>query len=296
MLISEELLATIKKIQVKTDRLASEILAGEYKSAFRGRGLNFEAIREYQFGDDIRNLDWKVTAKMQEPYIRQYKEERQLSIVIIIDLSASTYFGTQKHSKKEMAVELASVLASLAIKNNDKVGMMLVTDEVEAYVPPKQGKAHVFRLIKDLLTFEPRSPRTDLKKVLQEAIRRIPRHSVVFLISDFLDFDGEFNYESELKILRNIQDLIAVSVRDPREFVLPNIGFIEIADPETGKKSLLNLNSKSTREKFLADQKKQQLEVKERFRLLGIDFLDLYTHKPYVHDLLSLFIRREKRH
>lgn len=292
MLISQELLAKIKKIQVKTDRMASEILSGEYKSAFRGKGLNFEAIREYQVGDDLRSLDWKVTARMQAPFIRQYKEERQLSIVVIVDLSASSSFGTQEQSKREMSVELASVLASLAIKSNDKVGMILITDKVESYVPPKQGKAHIFRLIKDLLTFQPSSKRTDLKSALAEAIALIPKRTVVFLISDFID---DSDYERELKVLRKTQDLIAISVRDPREFSLPNIGYIEVINPETGHKELLNLNKKSIRELFIHQQKLHLANLKVKFKKLGIDFLDLATNRPYISTLLNLFLTRERR-
>ncbi len=277
---------------MKTDRMASEILSGEYKSAFKGKGLNFEAIRQYQVGDDIRNIDWKVTARMREPFIRQYKEERQLSIVIIVDLSASNNFGTQEQTKRELSVELASVLASLAIKSNDKVGMMLITDEVESYVPPKQGKAHIFRLIKDLLTFQPRSKRTDLKYALTEAISLIPRHAIVFLVSDFID---SADYERELKVLRKTQDLIAISVRDPREFDLPNIGYIEVINPETGHKELLNLNKKSVRELFSYQQQQHLVNLKIKFKKLGIDFLDLSTDKPYVSTLLNLFLTRERR-
>lgn len=294
MLISQELLSKIKKIQIKTDRMASEILSGEYKSAFKGKGLNFDSIREYQFGDDIRSIDWKVTARMQNAFVRKYKEERQLSIVVIVDLSASNDFGTQAQTKKEMSTELASVLASLAIKNNDKVGMMLVTDEVESYIPPKQGKAHIFKLIKDLLTYKPKSKKTNLQHVLKEAIKVIPRHSVVFLISDFLEDNG-FDYERELKVLAKTQDLIAVSIRDPREFSLPNIGYIEIADPETGKKQLVNLNRSDIREKFKETQLNHREDLKLRFKRMGVDFLDLLTSKPYINTLLNLFISRERR-
>lgn len=294
MQISQELLSKIKKIQIKTDRMASEILAGEYKSAFKGKGLNFDAIREYQFGDDIRSIDWKVTARMQTAFVRKYKEERQLTIMIVLDLSASNNFGTQAQNKKEMSIELASVLASLAIKNNDKVGMILITDHMESYIPPKQGKAHIFKLIKDLLTYEPKSLKTDLKNSLKEAIKVIPRHSVVFLISDFLE-ESEFAYEKELKILAKAQDLIAISIRDPREFSLPNIGYIELVNPETGKKELMNLNSRKVRESFESYQKKHREELKQRFKSLGIDFLDLFTSKPYINLLLNLFISREKR-
>lgn len=312
MLISQELLSQIKKIQIKSDRMASELLSGEYKSAFKGKGLNFEAIREYQIGDDIRGIDWKVTARMQAPFIRQYKEERQLSIVVILDLSASNDFGTQRQSKQEMAIELASVLASIAIKSNDKVGMMLITDEVESFIPPKQGKAHIFRLIKDLLTFKPKSKKTDLKRALQEAISIMPKHSVVFLISDFIKakapklqdltgqasneaFEQSFDYEQELKLLRKTQDLIAVSIRDPREFWLPNIGFIELINPETGQKQLLNLNKKSTRDLFAHLQTDHTTRLKAKFKRLGVDFLDLSTHKPYLSTLLHLFLTRERR-
>jgi uncharacterized protein (DUF58 family) len=294
MQISKELLSKIKKIQIKTDRMASEILAGEYKSAFKGKGLNFDAIREYQFGDDIRSIDWKVTARMQNAFIRKYKEERQLTIMIILDLSASNNFGTQAQNKKEMSIELASVLASLAIKNNDKVGMILITDHMESYVAPKQGKAHIFKLIKDLLTYQPKSSKTDLKNSLKEAIKVIPRHSVVFLISDFLE-DSGFTYEKELKILAKSQDLIAVSIRDPREFSLPNIGYIELVNPETGKKELMNLNSKKVRESFELHQKTHREQIKQNFKLLGVDFLDLFTSKPYINLLLNLFISRERR-
>ena len=312
MLISRELLSQIKKIQIKSDRMASEILSGEYKSAFKGKGLNFEAIREYQIGDDIRGIDWKVTARMQEPFVRQYKEERQLSIIIVLDLSASGDFGTQEHNKQEMAVELASGLASLAIKSNDKVGMMLITDHVESYVPPKQGKAHIFRLIKDLLTFRPKSKKTNLKASLQEAISMMPNHSVVFLISDFIkskppslkelssetvskSFDENFNYEQELKLLRQTQDLIAISIRDPREFWLPNIGFVELINPETGSKNLLNLNRKDTRELFAHMQSDHISRLSAKFKRLGVDFLDLSTHKPYIPTLLHMFLTRERR-
>ena len=294
MLTSEELLSKIKRIQIKTDRLASEILSGEYKSAFRGYGLNFDSIREYQVGDDIRTLDWKVTARMQEPFVRIYKEERQLSMMLVLDFSASNNFGTQEQNKKELIIEFAAVLASIAIKSNDKVGMMIITDQIELYVPPKQGKAHIFKLIKDLLEFEPISRKTNLKGALAEASKMIPRHSVIFVISDFID-KKEFDLASEIKFLKTGRDLIAVSVRDPAEFDLPNIGLIEIVDPETGKKQLANLNRKSIRNKFANFQSKYLDEVKDKFRKLGVDFLDLLTGESYVHKLLRLFLSRERR-
>ena len=300
-LIDKSLISQIKKILLKSDRLASQILAGEYKSAFKGTGLNFDSIREYQYGDEIKNIDWKVTARMQEPFIREYKEERQITMMLIADLSSSNNFGSSEKSKKELIIEIASVLAFLAIKNNDKVGMMIVTDHVEYLIKPKQGKAHIFKLIKDLITFKPESKKTDIKNVLSEAIKIIPKHSIVFYLSDFID-DNSFSnspkslaYEQELKILRKIQDLILISIRDSREYKLPNLGFMEINNPESGIKELLNLNKKSVREKFLEKQKKYQNKIKESYKKIGIDFLEITTNKAYINDLLKLFLRREKR-
>ena len=300
-LIDKSLISQIKKILLKSDRLASQILAGEYKSAFKGTGLNFDSIREYQYGDEIKNIDWKVTARMQEPFIREYKEERQITMMLIADLSSSNNFGSSEKSKKELIIEIASVLAFLAIKNNDKVGMMIVTDHVEYLIKPKQGKAHIFKLIKDLITFKPESKKTDIKNVLSEAIKIIPKHSIVFYLSDFID-DNSFSnspkslaYEQELKILRKIQDLILISIRDRREYKLPNLGFMEINNPESGIKELLNLNKKSVREKFLEKQKKYQNKIKESYKKIGIDFLEITTNKAYINDLLKLFLRREKR-
>ncbi len=300
MLISKELLSKIKKIQIKTDRMASEILSGEYKSAFKGTGLNFDAIRDYEIGDDLRRIDWKVTARSGNAAVKQYKEERQLSIMIIVDFSASNAFGSQEKNKRELTVELASVIASLATKNNDKVGMLLVTDCVEAYIPPKQGKAHIFRMIKELLLFEPKSKKTDFKKVFSESLQMLPKRSVVFMISDFINskktnIEYNFDFEKELKLLSKTQDFIALSVRDPFEFELPNFGFLELVDPETKEVTLMNLNRKSVREKFTENQKKHFSFLKNKFKKLKIDFLALFTNKPYIHDLLLLFLTREKR-
>jgi uncharacterized protein (DUF58 family) len=302
MLISKELLSKIKKIQIKTDRMASEILSGEYKSAFKGTGLNFDAIRDYQVGDDLRLIDWKVTARSssETAAVRQYKEERQLTIILIVDFSASNSFGSQEKNKRELTIELASVLASLATKNNDKVGMFLVTDKVEAFIPPKQGKAHIFRLIKELLLFEPKSKKTNFKNVLTDVLQMIPKHSVVFMVSDFINnqknsFEYNFDFEKEMKLLSRTQDFIAVSIRDPFEFVLPKLGFLELVDPESGDITLMNLNRKSVREKYTKSQKDHLAFLKNKFKKLKIDFLNLYTHKAYIHDLLLLFLTREKR-
>ena len=287
--LDKVLISQIKKILLKSDKLSSQILAGEYKSAFKGTGLNFESIREYQHGDEIKNLDWKVTARMQGPYIRQYKEERQMTLLLVIDLSASSLFGTEEKTKQEITIELASILAFLAIKNNDKVGLMIVSEDVEFYLEPKQGKAHIFRLIKELLTFKPLHKTTNIKKTLSSVIRLSPKHSIIFYISDFLDSS---HYNHEIKILKKTQDLSLVSIRDPKELSLPNLGFIEICDPETGHSSLLNLNRKVNREYINKLQSNHREVFKAEIKKLGIKFLELSTDKNYLIELQKFFLKK----
>ncbi len=297
MLLDKDLLRKVKRIQIKTDRMANEVLVGEYQSAFKGKGLNFDSLREYLPGDDIRSIDWNVTARMNDPFIRQYKEERRMSIMLMLDLSASNNFGAFEKSKKELAIELCAVLASVAIKTSDRVGLIVFTDKVEMYVPPKQGKAHVFRLIRDLMSFEPESRGTDFKNVLSSSLAMVPRNSVVFMVSDFIPEKGKSfdDFKREIKIFKKAVDLVALSIRDPREFLLPNIGYIEIVNPETGHKELLNLNKKSVRESFHKIQSGHFDMLTEEFKRLGIDFLDLRTNKSYVPQLLALFMQRERR-
>ncbi|MBU6197733.1 MAG: DUF58 domain-containing protein [Cyanobacteria bacterium REEB446] len=287
--LDKVLINQIKKILLKSDKLSSQILAGEYKSAFKGTGLNFESIREYQHGDEIKNLDWKVTARMQSPYIRQYKEERQMTLLLVIDLSASSLFGTEEKTKQEITIELASILAFLAIKNNDKVGLMIVSEDVEFYLEPKQGKAHIFRLIKELLTFKPLHKTTNIKKALNSVIRLSPKHSIIFYISDFLDSS---HYNHEIKILKKTQDLSLVSIRDPKELSLPNLGFIEICDPETGHSSLLNLNRKVNREYINKLQSNHREVFKAEIKKLGVKFLELSTDKNYLIELQKFFLKK----
>lgn len=304
--LDKVLISQIKKILLKSDKLSSQILAGEYKSAFKGTGLNFESIREYQHGDEIKNLDWKVTARMQGPYIRQYKEERQMTLLLVIDLSASSLFGTEEKTKQEITIELASILAFLAIKNNDKVGLMIVSEDVEFYLEPKQGKAHIFRIIKELLTFKPLYKTTNIKKTLSSVIRLSPKHSIIFYISDFLDNTNQIyasekslinnpeqlNYSHEIKILKKTQDLSLVSIRDPKELSLPNLGFIEICDPETGHSSLLNLNRKVNREYINKLQSNHREVFKAEIKKLGIKFLELSTDKNYLIELQKFFLKK----
>jgi len=286
-MLEPSLLATVKRIFFKTEKLSSEILAGEYKSAFKGTGLNFESIREYQYGDEIKNLDWKVTARMQKPFIRQYKEERQMKLLLVVDFSASSKFGTGEKTKRELITEVSSVLAFLAVKNNDKVGLMIITEEVELYIKPKSGKAHIFRLIKELVSFKTKKTGTNIKFSLESLIKLSPKHSIIFYFSDFLDnHSSRIDYfKHELKTLKRSRDLNLVSVRDPKEFSLTNLGFLEILNPETQEKKIVNLNKKNVRDLIEQSQREVQENIELGLRKLGIKFLEIQTDKDYVSSL-----------
>lgn len=289
-MLTQDTLSKIKRLFFKTDKLSSELLAGEYRSAFKGTGLNFESIREYQYGDEIKSLDWKVTARMQSPYVRQYKEERQMTLLLVVDFSASNDFGTQEKTKKDLIIELASVLAFLAIKNNDKVGLMICTEDTELYLEPKQGKAHVFRLLKELVSFKAQYKTTNLKKVFQSVNKLSPKHAIICVLSDFINSqnhssEANLNYIKELKILKQTRDLNLISIRDPKEFTLPNLGFIKISNPENGQSILVNLNNKKEREKFAQAQEKTYTDFKNEIRKTGIRFLHLKTDCDYILEL-----------
>ena len=295
-MLHSDVFAKVKRIFFKTEKLSSELLAGEYKSAFKGTGLNFESIREYQYGDEIKNLDWKVTARMQKPFIRQYKEERQMKLLLVLDFSASSKFGTLEKTKKDLMIEVASVLAFLAVKNNDKVGLIIFTEELELYIKPKSGKAHVFRLIKELIAFKPKKMGTNIKFCLESLIKFSPKHSIIFYFSDFLDQQGNTHYHHELKLLKKTRDLNLVSVRDPKEFSLPNLGFLEILDPETKEKKIVNLNRKRLRDLIEHSQRDEQKKLELNFRKLGIKFLEISTDRDYVLSLESFLNGRPQHH
>jgi len=289
-MLAQDTLSKIKRLFFKTDKLSNELLAGEYKSAFKGTGLNFESIREYQYGDEIKSLDWKVTARMQSPYVRQYKEERQMTLLLVVDFSASNDFGTQEKTKKDLIIELASILAFLAIKNNDKVGLMICTEDIELYLEPKQGKAHVFRLLKELVSFKAQYKTTNLKKIFQSVNKLSPRHAIICVLSDFINSQNyssetNLNYIKELKILKQTRDLNLISIRDSKEFTLPNLGFIKISDPETEQSFLLNLNRRIDREHFNYLQKQNYQDFQAEIRKTGSKFLHIETDCDYILEL-----------
>jgi uncharacterized protein (DUF58 family) len=290
-MIPKEILQKIQKIHIRTSYLVNDMFAGEYESAFRGRGMEFEEVREYTPGDDIRDIDWNVTARMGHPYIKLYREERELTIMLLVDVSSSGLFGTVTQLKNELAAELASVLAFAAIKSNDKVGLVIFSDHVEKYIPPKKGRSHVWRVIKEVLEHQPRSTGTDIGAALNYLNTVCRRRAVVFLISDFI----ARGYETALRVTNKKHDVIAINITDPRERELPGVGMVALEDAETGETLLVDTTDEQVRKAYrlLAEEKfEQRLST---FKAAHIDYIDIRTDTPYIDTLLKFFRMREKR-
>ncbi len=290
-MIPRELIKKIRRIEIRTSRMVNDVLAGEYHSVFKGRGMEFEEVREYQIGDDVRSIDWNVTARMLHPYIKRYREERELTVMLAVDVSSSGAFGTAEQMKADLGVELSAVLAFSAIKNNDRVGLIEFTDRIEKFIPPKKGKKHVLRLIRELLYTRPEGGKTDLRMALEFLGKVLLRKSVVFVISDFL---GE-NYHDPLKIINQKHDLITISVVDPRELELPPVGFLELQDAETGEIVIIDTYDPILRERFARQNALTQDELERSFRRLQIDHIPVRTDQPYIDPLIQFFKRRAKR-
>ena len=290
-MIPKEILQKIQKIHIRTSYLVNDMFAGEYESAFRGRGMEFEEVREYTPGDDIRDIDWNVTARMGHPYIKLYREERELTIMLLVDVSSSGLFGTVTQLKNELAAELASVLAFAAIKSNDKVGLVIFSDHVEKYIPPKKGRSHVWRVIKEVLEHQPRSTGTDIGAALNYLNTVCRRRAVVFLISDFI----ARGYETALRVTNKKHDVIAINITDPRERELPGVGMVALEDAETGETLLVDTTDEQVRKAYrlLAEEKFQQRL--STFKAAHIDYIDIRTDTPYIDTLLKFFRMREKR-
>lgn len=290
-MISKELAKKIRLIEITTNRAVNDVLAGEYHSVFKGRGMEFDEVREYAPGDDVRTIDWNVTARLGKPFVKRFVEERELTVMFVVDLSASGTFGSRKQLKNEVAAELCALLAFSAIKNNDKVGLLAFTDRIEKFIPPKKGASHVLRLVRELLQFSPEGKGTNLAKALEYVGRVNRRRAIVFLVSDFID-EG---YEKPLRLVARRNDLIAVSVRDPREIELPNVGLIALEDAETGETVVFDTNSPAARRAYssIADQAREQR--RELFRKVGVDEVQVNVGEDYVRDLMLFFRRREQR-
>lgn len=290
-MLPKEIVKKIKKIHIKTNHLANEIFAGEYESAFRGRGMEFEEVREYTPGDEIRFIDWNVTARMGRPFIKLYREEREMTVMILVDLSRSLHFGTRDRLKKETAAEIAAVLAYAAIKSNDKVGLLLFSDEVESFIPPKKGRGHVYRVIQEILTYEPKHEKTSLSIPLEYLLRVMHRRSICFILSDFLA-EG---YEKALSAAKQRHDLVCLQLYDRGELNLPSLAWIQVLDPESGQKNWINSSAPTFQQQYPKLAQAQLDKSKKIFQSLGVDSVRLEHSEDYVQALLKFFRFREKR-
>jgi len=291
MLTSEQIKA-VRKIQIRTSHLVSDLFAGQYQSVFKGRGMEFAEVRHYLPGDDIRTIDWNVTARTGVPHVKRFVEERELTVMLLVDASASTHFGTAKQLKSEMAAEMAALFAFSAITNNDKVGLVMFSDHVELALPPKKGTRHVLRVIREVLSFSPQGRGTDISAALEYLNRVSKRRCVTFVISDFLDIRARL----ALKIANRRHDVIAVVLDDPRDLVLPDVGLIALQDAETGEHMLLDTGDPRVRREF---EQRSQAARRDRDRMLrgiDVDAVVVRTDRPYTEALLRFFHMRERRH
>ncbi len=291
----EELIKKVRKIEIKTKGLSHDIFAGEYHSAFKGRGMSFSEVREYQIGDDIRDIDWNVTARSSKAHIKIYEEERELTMMLLIDLSGSGDFGTRLRTKRETAAEIAAVIAFSAAQNNDKVGCILFTDNVEKYIPPKKGRQHVLRIISEILDFQPESKLTNLSVPLKYLTNVLKKRSTAFILSDFDDVDTEMElprYKDPLKIASKKHDLVALNIFDPRELELPNVGLVELRDKETDQKQWVDTSSRKVREQYANHQQSKQNIIARQFTREKIDSVAIATNEDYVTSLIKLFKMR----
>jgi uncharacterized protein (DUF58 family) len=289
----KELLKKVRAIQIKASRMVDDVLAGEYSSVFKGRGMEFDEVRQYVPGDEIRTIDWNVTARTGVPHVKRFVEERELTVVLLVDLSSSGRFGTVKQLKSEVAAEICALLAFSAIRNQDKVGLILFTDRIEKYVPPKKGKKHVLRVIRELLDHRPRGGETDIGGALEYLSRVIRKRAVVFLVSDFLADPAAF--EKPLKLAGRRHDLIAIGITDPREMELPSLGLLELEDIETGEAVVIDSRSLRIRAGFQKRGREASEERRDLFRRIDVDQISVATDRPYLESILRFFKMRERR-
>lgn len=290
-MIPKEILDKVRLIEIQTRSVVNELFAGEYHSVFKGRGMEFAEVREYQQGDDVRSIDWNVTARVGTPFVKVYDEERELTVMLVVDASASGAFGSEGQMKGEVGVEISALLAFSAIKNNDRVGLLIFTDEVEVFIPPKKGRKHVLRVIRELLYFQPHGRGTSIAGALEYLERVLHRRSVVFMLSDFLDAD----YQRALQLVARRHDLIAVNLVDPRERQLPDVGFISLQDAESGRQLLVDTRNPRVRERFAEERRGEEEERSRTFRKLGIDEIFINSAESYIEPLVQFFRTRMRR-
>jgi uncharacterized protein (DUF58 family) len=285
---TKDLLKKVRKIEIKTRRLTNNIFGGEYHSAFKGRGMTFSEVRNYQFGDDVRTIDWNVTARYNEPFVKVFEEERELTLMLLVDVSGSEFFGTDNVLKKNIVTEISATLAFSALQNNDKVGLILFSDEVELYIPPSKGKTHVLRIIRELIEFKPKSKKTDISEALQFLIGVIKKKSIAFILSDFISE----NYEKTLKICAKKHDLTGIRIFDKMEESIPNMGIISMFDQETEEVKMIDTSSHSLRKKYELFNKVNSKRFNQVFSKHGAGTLNCRTDESYVKKLLSYFKTR----
>jgi uncharacterized protein (DUF58 family) len=289
--IPKHVLKKVRQIEIRTRHLVNDVLSGEYHSVFKGRGMEFAEVREYEPGDDIRTIDWNVTARMGRPYIKRFTEERELTVILVVDVSASSNFGTFEQMKGEIVAELCAVLAFAAIKNNDRVGLLIFTDQIEKFIPPKKGRTHILRVIRELLYTQPEQPGTDITQALEYLNKVITRRSIVFMVSDFLTSD----YMTPLRIANKRHDMVAITITDPREIRLPPVGLIELEDVETGEEVLIDTNDKAWLQAYQKMNIQRREERDRQFRLMGVDAVHISTDRPYIDPLIQFFRMRERQ-
>lgn len=288
---TSELLKKVRRIEIKTKGLSNQLFAGEYHSTFKGKGMSFSEVREYQYGDDIRLIDWNVTARLNNPYVKIFEEERELTVMLVIDVSQSDYFGTQHQFKNEMMTEIAAVLSFSAIQNNDKVGLLLFSDKVETYITPKKGKQHILRIIRELLDFKPQSNGTNIQNALRHFNNMMKKRSITFLMSDFIDQ----NYEKALNIVGRRHDLIGINIRDIREKELPSIGLVRFRDAETSEIKWIDTSRQDVRKSYSNWYEQHSSDLKRTFIRSKADLISIQTNEPYTTALLNFFKNRGRR-
>jgi uncharacterized protein (DUF58 family) len=290
-MIPKEILKKVRRIEITTRGMVNDVFSGEYHSVFKGRGMDFSEVREYQIGDDIRTIDWNVTARSGHPYVKVFEEERELTVMLLVDASFSSEFGTHERMKGEIAAELCALLAFSAIKNNDKVGLIIFTDKIEKFVPPRKGRSHVLRVLRELLFFKPEDRQTDIGLSLEYLSRVIRRRSTVFLVSDFLSKD----YTRALRIANKKHDIVGIHIVDPRELALPDVGYIELEDAETGETLLINSFDRKVRQLFGKRTSDAMSQKEKLFRSMNVDSIVIRTDESYFEPLIRFFRMRAKR-
>lgn len=288
---SKELLKKVRKIEIKTRGLSNHLFSGEYHSAFKGRGMAFSEVREYQLGDEIRTIDWNVTARFNHPYVKVFEEERELTVMLLMDVSASENFGTLSQQKQDLATEICAVLAFSAIQNNDKVGVIFFSDKIEKFIPPKKGRSHILMIIRELIDFKPENTGTDVAEALKYFTSAIKKRCTAFIISDFMSPD----FEPELKIANKKHDIIALRLYDKHEEEFPDLGLIPVKDEESGVVEWVNTSDRRVREAYKINALKRKAKLKDVFSKSGVDAADIGTHESYVKPLMTLFRKRESR-